>query len=255
MKAGQILQNKKYMAKIKNHLKSDGNIKGKLITESNGIEDKTGIEKRRENIAYLLNAILFVFGLAGLIISILKMSPGSIFLYYTQDSNIFSMIVSFIYIIYGKKNEKPDYVKNLRFSATVCLTLTFMVVTFVLGPMYGVKTYLWLYFEGANIFYHLLCPMISIISFVIFENRKRQSIRMVFIAVIPTIVYAICLVILNVIHIVHGPYPFLYVYEQPVFMSIIWALMIPGAALGFAFLIRAIKSRCGCNGAIERRKD
>ena len=58
-------------------------------------------------------------------------------------------------------------------------------------------------------------------------------------ALLPTLVYALVLVILNLAKLVDGPYPFLKVYQQPVYMSCIWVLAI----LGGAYLIAALLAR------------
>ena len=43
--------------------------------------------------------------------------------------------------------------------------------------------------------------------------------------------------------VVEGPYPFLRVYEQPVYMSIIWVIVILGSAYGIAFLLASLLNR------------
>ena len=199
-------------------------------------------ESKRAGIAYILNVILFIFGVAGLIITLKNMEIGEMFSYYTQDSNIFSMLVSGVYLFYIKK-EIPGWLRKLRFAATVSLMLTFTVVILVLGPMYGVESYPWLFFHGANFFYHVSCPILSFISCILFEKNGRIIMKDTVIAIIPTLIYALILIILNVLNVVHGPYPFLYVHEQPVFMSIIWGIVIPGIAWMIALLIKALRNK------------
>ncbi|MBR1742395.1 MAG: hypothetical protein IJ733_11140 [Lachnospiraceae bacterium] len=198
------------------------------------------IQKRKA--AYIWNAVLFIFGIAGLVITLLGMGIGEMFSYYTQDSNIFSMCVSGIYLLFWNK-DIPGWLNRLRYAASVSLMLTFTVVVFVLGPMYGVVWYPWLFFHGANFFYHLSCPLLSFISFVLFEGGEKPAVPDTLIAIIPTLLYAVVLIIFNVINAVHGPYPFLYVHEQPVYMSIIWGITIPGIAWALAFVIRSLKGR------------
>ena len=52
------------------------------------------MKDKKAGIAYMLNVILFVFGVVGLVITMRSMAIGEMFTYYTQDSNIFSMCVS-----------------------------------------------------------------------------------------------------------------------------------------------------------------
>lgn len=63
------------------------------------------------------------------------------------------------------------------------------------------------------------------------------------IAFLPTLIYAVVMVILNIAKAVHGPYPFLYVYEQPIYMSVVWGIVIPGIAWIIAIIIRLVKNR------------
>ena len=64
----------------------------------------------------------------------------SCFQYYTQDSNLFLMVTSFIFLIYETinlktKEEIPHWVSILKYSATTCVTTTFLVVVTVLAPI------------------------------------------------------------------------------------------------------------------------
>ena len=200
------------------------------------------LKDKKVGIAYILNVILFIFGVVGLVITLRSMAIEEMFTYYTQDSNIFSMCISGIYLFYRKK-DIPKWLKGIRYAATVSLMLTFIVVVLVLGPMYGPEWYPWLFFHGANIFYHVLCPIISLISFVLFEKGDVLVMKDTVIAFLPTLIYAIVMVILNISKVVHGPYPFLYVYEQPIYMSIVWGIVIPGIAWIIAIIIRLVKNR------------
>ena len=60
---------------------------------------------------------------------------------------------------------------------------------------------------------------------------------------LPTLIYALILMALNLMRVVEGPYPFLRVYEQPVYMSIIWVIVILGSAYGIAFLLASLLNR------------
>ena len=103
------------------------------------------LKDKKAGIDYILNVILFIFGVVGLGITLRSMAIGEMFTYYTQDSNIFSMCISGIYLFYRKK-DIPKWLKGLRYAATVSLMLTFIVVVLVLGPMYGAEWYPWLFF-------------------------------------------------------------------------------------------------------------
>jgi hypothetical protein len=49
-------------------------------------------------------------------------------------------------------------------------------------------------------------------------------------------------VILNVLKVLEGPYPFLYVYKQPWYVSVGWAVGIVGANFLYAFLMMVLQN-------------
>ena len=63
------------------------------------------------------------------------------FIFYTEDSNILSACIcamvavgQLVCIFTGR--ELPRWLHTLKYIATCCLTMTFLTVVFVLGPMY-----------------------------------------------------------------------------------------------------------------------
>lgn len=143
-------------------------------------------------------------------------------------------------IIKKDVGEIPFFVSLLRYMATACLTLTFFVV-FYLASTAG-DTYfeglLMFFTNGSMLFYHLLCPIISFISFTFFEgDRRLNKKKTIYLAMIPTVVYAIILIILNASNVVEGPYPFLMVNKNPVYISLIWVVVILGLNYLFARFI------------------
>ena len=58
---------------------------------------------------------------------------------------------------------------------------------------------------------------------------------------IPPVLYAAVIVTLNLTRTVRGPYPFLLVYEQPVWASLLWAGVILGTAWLIALLLVLVK--------------
>ncbi len=74
------------------------------------------------------------------------------FIFYTEDSNILSACIcamvavgQLVRTFTGK--ELPRWLHTLKYIATCCLTMTFLTVVFVLGPMY----------EDGNGWYIMLC--------------------------------------------------------------------------------------------------
>ena len=195
----------------------------------------------RNKCALICNILLVILGGIGLY---LACSENNVVEYYTNDSNILCLLSSLLFVIYMiiKKDvgEIPFFASLLRYMATACLTLTFFVV-FYLASTAG-DTYfeglLMFFTNGSMLFYHLLCPIISFISFTFFEgDRRLNKKKTIYLAMIPTVVYAIILIILNASNVVEGPYPFLMVNKNPVYISLIWVVVILGLNYLFARFI------------------
>ncbi|KAG4089076.1 hypothetical protein H8356DRAFT_1720364 [Neocallimastix lanati (nom. inval.)] len=195
--------------------------------------------RMNEKISIILNITIVVFEIIALILSF-KEGGFYYFIYYTILSNVSAMIVSSIYSVYHVKArniESPSWLRMLRYVVTSCLTLTFFIVITVLVPL-GIKKNIVdvLLIRGAQLYHHLLCPIISFVSFCIFEEGELSK-KSLYISVIPTIIYSIVLIFLNIIKVITGPYPFLRVYEQPVFVTIIGFVTNFTIAYGLSWLI------------------
>lgn len=197
--------------------------------------------KKKDLIALILNIVLVALGTIGLVIAT---NDGiNIIEYYTEDSNILGIISSLLFVvcllIKRDKELLPKWVLDLRFVSSCCLALTFIIVISVLA----FTTYD-NYFEGlihlltnrSMLYHHLLCPVISFISFSFFEgDRRLNKKKTIYLALIPTFIYGLVTVILNILKVIEGPYPFLMVYNQAWYMSIIWIVVI--------FVVNYITSR------------
>ena len=192
-------------------------------------------------VAYYLNIVLVFLGVVGLIVSIIS--------YYTQDSNILGLLSSLVFVVTGYESFKSKMVKTnnfvakFRFMATACMCLTFLVVIFVLIPAAGFKWTGWYLFSGANLYYHTLCPIISFISFMFFENVVNLRFVNTVINFIPTVIYAIITITLNALYIMYGPYPFLKVHEQSFAMSVVWFILIVGGSWVLSILLYIAKRK------------
>lgn len=205
-------------------------------------------QKSRAIASLLINLVIIVLEVIGLVLSIQGMGWG-LFEYYTQDSNILGLIACLIYAGYTiaalRRGEScpPVWVKRLKYIATCCLMVTFIVVITVLAPTMG--GYGTLLFDGAMLYHHTLCPLLALLGLLLFEGEPKLERRDALYALIPTALYAIVAIILNLLHVIDGPYPFLKVNSQPVWMSIMWAAVILGGAYGVAWLVRVGSNRLG----------
>ena len=191
--------------------------------------------RSKQIISLMLNAIIVVLEGIGLSYSI-RSHGVSLFQYYTELSNIFSLFACGILVFYTAKNLRantpalPRWVKNLKYMAACCLTVTLLVVVFVLSPMSEMGGLVFLMFHGSMLYHHLLCPILVLVSFIFFEPIPRLEPRSVKLALVPTVAYGVVAFVLNLLGVMDGPYPFLKVYDQPAWMSVLWTVLIFGGA-------------------------
>ena len=203
------------------------------------------LKDKKKTTILILNMVLVIFGIMGLVKTFTGLGNFAIE-YYTQLSNYFGLIANILFLIFFIKNadKLPKWISILKYSATLSMTLTFLVVLFILTPMYGFKEiFVWIFFEGANIFYHTLCPILMFTSFTFFEEHNIKGLKDNLRAIYFTIAYAIVFITLNILKLFNGPYPFLQVYNQPIYMSIIWFILIVGGAFGIGKGIMLVKNR------------
>lgn len=203
---------------------------------------------KRTKTALAFNLAIIACEIAAIIIVFLKIDYYPLE-YYTEDSNLFALVACAVmagfqvrYLKSGK--EIPHSVQMFKYMAAAVLSVTFIVVIAVLSPMRGEGINGWFYmlFNKDFTFLHTLCPILTILSFVLFEKEPYLDTKSAFTATIPTLIYAIVLVFLNTIRAFTGPYPFLLVHNQPVYMSVIWFIVIVGGAFFLALLLQKLNS-------------
>ena len=203
---------------------------------------------KKEIVALVLNGVLIVVGVLGLIFAV-DIYHSLAITFYTIDSNIICLISSILFFIFMliKKNitEIPFFVMVLRFVATVCLIVTFLVVVAYIAPaklwvpngtyLDNLKIVL---LKGDMLYQHLLSPVISFISFAFFEgDRRLNKKKTIWYGVIATLVYGVIMIILNLLNIVDGPYPFFRVSEDPLVYSIVMAVIVLTSYLFGRFIL------------------
>ena len=164
--------------------------------------------------------------------------------YYTQLSNLLALFVSAACLIEGVlrlkagKSEPSEAVRVLSYVAVCMLTLTFLVDVFILSRADGLGGLRHLLFHGEMLYMHFLCPVIALLGFFLFEKEPPLTNKHLFLALLPTLLYAAVTIVLNIMKVMHGPYPFLYVYEQPVYMSCVWFFIVVGGAALIAWALK-----------------
>ena len=121
--------------------------------------DKTKIKIDKNTTALALNVVLVVLGIIGFIRTITGLGYPA-WEYYTQLSNYFALISAAIYVVFlirnikDKSKEIPKWVSILKYTSTLSLLVTFLVVVFILKLYYDTDIIIWILFDGYNLFYH-----------------------------------------------------------------------------------------------------
>lgn len=149
----------------------------------------------------LIAWILMMFSNVNIIYSAAKLESLR---YFTVLSNLFVGVVSLVYFI----SQVFSLVKNenkvrrlqvvLAFISTVQVSITFFVVLCFLAPS-SKDGFLSMY-QGSNLFFHLIVPVLSILNFVIFENEPAMKFRYTPFVILPVLMYGLFYILNNEYH-------------------------------------------------------
>ena len=111
--------------------------------------------------------------------------------YFTVLSNLLmaaASILNIVYTIIARKlnKEVPSWVSKLKYAGASAVALTLLVVLLFLWPVFHVPGL----YSGANLFMHLIVPLIGGLSFVLGGNGKI-GFKDSFISVVPMLIYGI----------------------------------------------------------------
>ena len=186
--------------------------------------------------AFIINILIIIMELFAFLVCY-KESGFACFKYYTQDSNLFLMFTSLLYVISLLICDKKisHFVSLLKYAATTSVVITFLTVVTILAPVMG--GYKAMLLDGTMLIHHLICPIFGFVTFVFFEKHNLNGLKDALISMIFTCLYGIIAVTLNVLKIMDGPYPFLKVYDQTILMSIFWLILMMGSSYLITVLI------------------
>lgn len=164
------------------------------------------------------NILLIVLAGLGLYFSIVDKNA---FLYYSDNAGMFALSSSIIYVIIVLAKKEPNFLcLALRYVSTACLVLT-LVGTFYVATTTG-ENYLDSFIKGSHLFNNLLCPIVSFVSFTMFEgDRRLNKKKTIWYALIPTVIYGIIMLVCNVTNTFTGPYSFMMINDNPVYVTVV----------------------------------
>ena len=198
----------------------------------------------------VLNLVIVILAVTGIILMVtgtseegaLQASGIENFKFYTVLTNVFCGIIALIYLICLLINKGADKLVALKLAAVCGVAVTFAVVAFMFGPLYGFLQF----YKRGNLFFHLLLPLTAMLEFIIVK-RRRMPFRYTVIAAVPTLLYGICYMLNILINGIGGEWPdtndfyaFLS-WGWPVGIMIFAGITL--TAFGVACLFRAISNK------------
>ena len=152
------------------------------------------------------------------------------FKFFTVQSNMFMGIMSLVFFI--KEIRNKEITKNmyrLKLMSTTAVSLTFIMVFTYLGPISkdGVISLL----QNSNIFFHLVIPVLSIITLTLFERTDKLEFKDTLYGLIPTFLYSTMYITNVLIHTENGKvspkYDFYWLVQNGIQSYIIAGILIP----------------------------
>ena len=201
----------------------------------------------------ILNIIIFIFEIIAVLFIFFDTSETEVsnvkaFKTFTVQSNMLLGITSLVFaifeILYLKKEKQiPQFLFLFKYVITIALFLTFLTVAIFLSPIqqiYG-DGYFSLFLKG-NLFMHLLCPILAIISFSFFEKFYKISFKQSFLVIIPTLLYGI-IYFLNVIVLKNWNDFYAFTFGGYDYLAIVSATAMILITYGLGLIIRLLNNR------------
>ena len=166
--------------------------------------------KKNKTAEIILNLIIVAFTIVGIILMLTRQPrEGALqttglanFRYYTVLSNVFCGIVSVLYLVFILIKKDTDKIRVLKLAGVCGVTITFAVVAFMFGPLYGWPQF----YKGGNLYFHLLEPLVAMVEFIL-VRRSRMPFRYTLFAAVPTLLYGIGYTLNILINGLGGPWP------------------------------------------------
>ena len=180
----------------------------------------------------ILNLLLVVLELGALFIRYVG-SDLSMFQYYTQCSNLFAAVAGGVCVAANFGKADPKFAHRLKFCACATQLMTFVVVVFVLAPMInstGENGYYRLFLTEVMPVTHLLGPVLTIVSYMLYERDPAPGLKECVGALVPTLVYAFVAYVCNYLRLFEGPYPFLLVWQMSIGQTVMWIVVLLAVA-------------------------
>ena len=189
--------------------------------------------------AAVSNFLLFVEEIIAFVLAI-KDTGASIFIRFCGISNLLLLLSAFFALLSVYYNVRKGcgtnpYSHTFRYVATFVSTITLLVFLILLLPHEKdpknllATTYDWLFY--------VVCPLLSILSFLFFEKEESRNLNYLYVlvGVAIIIIYGVVMLALNFAKVYSGPYYFLRVHEQPTYTVTLslFGITVGSAIVGF----------------------
>ncbi len=171
---------------------------------------------KKNKVSLILNILVVFFVVLGCIFmftgfrfmeaeTLLEATKIEMFKFFTVDSNILMGICSLIFVIYdikllkGESKNIPSWVYKFKLIGTAAVGLTFVTTLFFLAPQYG----FYQMYNNTNLFFHLIVPVLAIVSFIIFESYEFKY-KDALLGVIPMLLYSVYYTTNVLLHLENG---------------------------------------------------
>ncbi len=172
--------------------------------------------------------------------------------YYTYLQNFISLIISIICSIYLVINITtgqaiPEFVKGLRYVATCGLIATMFIFIVFLGNGKKItiaedEFLLGFSSKKANAILHYICPIISLLSFMIFERQINLTDGIwTGIVALPSCIYWIIYIVLSKTKLWQEPYDLISERKKNNLFEMLIMLLIPLSFIAISFILWNIK--------------
>lgn len=199
----------------------------------------------------ILNIIIFAFVLIATIFmyagiefmghaALLTAESVKMLQFYTVQSNLLIGIIAGVMAIYeilylnNKIKRIPNIIYLLKLIFTVGVSITLFVVVFYLAPITGKNAPT--LFMNSNLFFHLLVPILAIVSFIFFEKTNEIKFKYLTFAILPTLLYGIYYAINAYSHVENGKIDIAYDWYGFAQAGIIGTIIVFIVVIGLSYL-------------------
>lgn len=210
------------------------------------------MSKKNSIAGIILNVIMIIFAVTGIFLMLTgRPEEGALqstgienFKYYTVLTNVFCGITAAIYMVFIILKKNTDRIRGLKLAAVCGVAITFAVVAFMFGPLYGFPQF----YKRGNLFFHLLLPLTAMIEFIMVK-REKMPFRYTVLAAVPTFLYGAGYMTNILINGMGGPWP--YTNDFYAFLSWGWPVgilifaSISMLAFGVSCIFRKISNKRG----------